>query len=784
LLRKIADQYHLTGDQLALAFGDWCGCQDHRHLHAWLLEEQQVSTPRVGADPVARQRLLEQIEAVEGRRQASGLRAEECRRQLRDAELGRRAVSYRPLPPLARSLADVQSDLERLQSELGLWDEQERLHASLAEARRQLGRSPLAAASPTRFRETVHGHIASMMAGHERHREYSREQALQRRYDLVDGIVYDQETRGASEVPTEFVRLAMRLAIAELLTAQGDAVPLLLDEPLESLGLEWQQSAIRHLAQVARGGQQIIVLTSDERLAELIRGQRGWVGYLQLQQAAADVPDINRHLTALANDYEADKWYQPSVPREPRRTSQDRPLRNEYYLTERSLIEESPSIDSLAAARCRALGVDRVGDLLDVDPHWLAENVRLEGVSSATISAWQAEARLLCSVRQLRPFDARLLVGIGVHSPQLLAEMHPSQLLDRVERFLATDRGRRILRSGSSYELSRITTWIASAKSGAGRYQRSNFDDGSDVRHESGFHQPHRRRPRFDESAFHSDAETNGRYVSDFNSERDYAIRAEDADDHRSLGHGEERSAHSTNGSRSRRRTRTSSSAERGRSGRSSRRSSRSYPVLNRDVGPETDGRRARPQRNEQELEQPQREWQDRQSRQRAAPPREPLKLAATAADNTAPKRLKFYLELASPVVDAPSIGPRMAARLGKQGIHTVEQLLAANAESLADNLNLRRLSADQIRGWQDQARLVCRIPNLRGHDAQLLVACDLTSPEELAAMDPESVLAEVLVIAESSLGERILRGGRQPDLEEVSDWILWAGHCRTLHAA
>ena len=110
--------------------------------------------------------------------------------------------------------------------------------------------------------------------------------------------------------------------------------------------------------------------------------------------------------------------------------------------------------------------------------------------------------------------------------------------------------------------------------------------------------------------------------------------------------------------------------------------------------------------------------------------------------------------------------------------------LLAANAESLANKLNHPRATAETIREWQEQARLVCRIPNLRGHDAQLLVACDFTSPEELAEMTPEAVLAPILKVARSKLGQRILRGGQEPDLAEVTDWITWAASCRTLSAA
>lgn len=144
----------------------------------------------------------------------------------------------------------------------------------------------------------------------------------------------------------------------------------------------------------------------------------------------------------------------------------------------------------------------------------------------------------------------------------------------------------------------------------------------------------------------------------------------------------------------------------------------------------------------------------------------------------------RFYLDLTSPVVDAPSIGPRMAERLAHNGIQTVQQLLSANAENLASAIGSKSVSADTVRQWQEQARLVCRIPNLRGHDAQLLVHANINSPEELAATQAEVVLNQVHAVARTTEGQRILRGGKEPDLAEVTDWINWANHCRSIQAA
>ncbi len=770
LLRKIADQYQLSAEQLSLAFGDWCNCQDHNHLHDWLLSDAQVQTVHTGIDQAARQRLLDAIDDVQNKRERAARHAEDCRRQLREAELQQRDLISRRTEPLGRRSEDIRRDLDDALLQLDQWEERERLNKEAHELRQLLSTERNVPATSDRFSELVNRQIAALMGGRERFKSLASfrnvPEDLQRRYDLVDGIVYEPERRYEAEVPTELVRVAQRLAIAEAMAARNEPIPVLIDEELDRLNHEDQAAAIAHLARVATTGQQLIVMTGDQRVAELIRQHRGWVGYLNAN--AAPVLDINRHLAAVANDYESSKWYQPSIYAE---QIQSGSPKSQFFLTQRSRVEESPSIDGPLASRLRGLGIDRIGDLLDADPAWVADQIGQSGISENTVASWQAEALLLCSIRQLRPFDARLLVSIGVRSPQQLAQMHPSQLLDRVERFVATDMGRRLLRSGSSYELSRITTWIASAKGGSARHHDSSFSDRAT--HRNGF-------------AGQRQSARGSSQRDDFGGEYDSAWQHSPDERERQLAPGEyyEDEVDSDRDSRPERDPRRSTSRERdsrassrssGR--RSSQDSSRDYPTLRRS------GRSAE---GESQSTTARRERPDRKSRQPDNRPRRPeaIKLADAQFPQAEMSRLKFYLELASPVVDAPSIGPRMSARLEAYGIETIDQLLAANADSLADKLNMRRVDAATIVAWQDQARLVCRIPNLRGHDAQLLVACNLTSPEELAAMPAASVLAQVLVVAESAEGQRILRGSKNPDLAEVNDWIRWAGQCRSLNAA
>ena len=109
--------------------------------------------------------------------------------------------------------------------------------------------------------------------------------------------------------------------------------------------------------------------------------------------------------------------------------------------------------------------------------------------------------------------------------------------------------------------------------------------------------------------------------------------------------------------------------------------------------------------------------------RPRAELSNEPLSLVSKPTENDASSsNTRFYLETHSPVVDAPSIGPKMAEKLAKFGIITVNDFLNRPAQWIADKLADSKLNAETLRTWQTQSSLMCQVPGLRGHDAQLLV--------------------------------------------------------------
>ena len=153
---------------------------------------------------------------------------------------------------------------------------------------------------------------------------------------------------------------------------------------------------------------------------------------------------------------------------------------------------------------------------------------------------------------------------------------------------------------------------------------------------------------------------------------------------------------------------------------------------------------------------------------------------ASVAKTSTESSGTTFYLHEQSPIVDAPSIGPKTAERLEKIGLIFVGDLLNTSAEKIATRLDDKRVPADVVRAWQQQSRLVCRIPGLRGHDAQVLVACGITEAEDVAKSTPDALFRRVEPFVRSKEGQRVLRSSHMPDLAEVTDWIAAAQSLRT----
>jgi predicted flap endonuclease-1-like 5' DNA nuclease len=123
----------------------------------------------------------------------------------------------------------------------------------------------------------------------------------------------------------------------------------------------------------------------------------------------------------------------------------------------------------------------------------------------------------------------------------------------------------------------------------------------------------------------------------------------------------------------------------------------------------------------------------------------------------------------------APSIGPKLAERLALGGIVTVADFLHADADAVVSLLGGGRFDGETVERWKTEARLVLRVPGLRGTHAQLLAGAGFETPEKLAAAEPVALSTAVLAYATTPAGMRILRNGDTPDIEAVTRWVQGA---------
>ncbi|MGZ9075793.1 MAG: DUF4332 domain-containing protein [Burkholderiaceae bacterium] len=161
-------------------------------------------------------------------------------------------------------------------------------------------------------------------------------------------------------------------------------------------------------------------------------------------------------------------------------------------------------------------------------------------------------------------------------------------------------------------------------------------------------------------------------------------------------------------------------------------------------------------------------------------PPRSALLGAVSSASNrdelsrlnTVPR---CYLAETDDLERAPSIGPKLAERLALGGIVSVKDFIDAEPDAVVSLLGEGRFDAEIVERWKTEARLVLRVPGLRGTHAQLLAGAGYDTPEKLADADPVALSAAVLAFATTPAGARVLRNGDTPDIEAVTRWVQGA---------
>ncbi len=563
------------------------------------------------------------------------------------------------------------------------------------------------------------------------------------------------------------VALALRLALIQVRKETGGHVPLILDDVFITSDDVRASAVVQLLNELAADGQQIIFFTCQKDVRDLFLRFRADVRSFDGHSLAMDsapvlkayveeartisppmttptfvsvvaTPPAELITVAESTPVQAALTQVPvfavstetiSVPSaELRQNSPTSTANWLYYLEVDHDVDDLAGINLSELEALRAAGIRSVDDLLNQPISRLEELTRARGylLSAERLKALQGQAELTCRVPMLRRSDAALLYAAGIRTVEELAALRPETVFDRITAFQRTETGGRFRRAGRLIDRQQAINWAR-----WGQHSRT-LEDARTMRSRFSVRSMARVRP-----APATSAETG--VADQARPQRRDRIRQ--------------------SGSLSRRR-----------------------PLVS-DGGDDVQ-RRAR-----------------RLARRRRAAARlksvsaQPFVSQESVSDHSVQERpvamttaggrnLRFFLSRASSVDSAPSIGPKTADSLSSCGVRTVEDLLTINADRLAQQLNQRRITANVVQQWQAQSRLMCQVPELRGHDVQLLVGCGITDPDDLARRKPLELLAIVEPFSNSKEGERIIRSGRKPDLAEVTDWIAWASTARSFRAA
>jgi len=622
-------------------------------------------------------------------------------------------------------------------------------------------------------------------------------------------------------------RISLVLAAKQQLSSAGVEAPLVLDEPFNAIDNEKIGNTLDVLSDFSNVGQhQVLLLTQHRFLIDRMPGAK-WFD-IENRFVAPRVappiappqpvvrqtpPPIHRPIPVaprpaasvpLVSQSNAD-WTVRTNPGVTSIGADQIGDRLEYAVSydENSRLTDIPVFDSSQLRTLETSGVVSVADFLAfVDSEIPRQWVEV-GLNEGAVRKLQAQIWLLTCVPALRPTDAHVLVACGITEPHQLETSDAQVLYERIERYLnAHENGQ------TNYERisrSRISDWHRGLSRTRQRWQNRRQSDTRSSSRGVTTSTTGSRNSR-GQRGFRDSSNTTPQ-IRKFSPDSDRDNRERDSDRSRRTGSGRSRSNDSD---RSRRSSLVSENRQprvaafdmpnsngelerqsdyrnyAGDRERSPRERSNSYSSTRRESRAEREPRAPREPRT------PRIQTPTPERVRRTIPALAPAESRAESeirptAKNTKTKKKKkdkFYLDLDDHIEAAPSIGPKTAERFEKISVKTIEQFLNQTAASMATKLNYKRITEDVIRSWQQQARLVCRIPNLRGHDAQILVACNMFEPEEIAAMRPQALFDFVGPFSETKEGLKIIRSGKKPDLAEISDWIAWAQKNRSLQAA
>jgi len=164
----------------------------------------------------------------------------------------------------------------------------------------------------------------------------------------------------------------------------------------------------------------------------------------------------------------------------------------------------------------------------------------------------------------------------------------------------------------------------------------------------------------------------------------------------------------------------------------------------------------------------------------RLSEPPDPLqqssKLSVVSEQGSGDMEAVFYLSAASSLDAFPVLGSDTRAIFARMGILTIADLMGADSQQIADQLDRDDIQKETVVLWQSHMSLLCHVPELSLNDAQLLTTCGIDSPKHLREANGDQLFSAVESFLASDGGQRFATTKGRYTRARIGDWIHSAG--------
>ncbi|MCH2203500.1 MAG: DUF4332 domain-containing protein [Fuerstiella sp.] len=257
--------------------------------------------------------------------------------------------------------------------------------------------------------------------------------------------------------------LTLRLALLQVHSTTSQRMPFIIDDVFITSDDERDAAAADLLQELAVDGQQIVMLTCQNDIRELLASRGAAVYNLPAASGSAPISVVESASTSMTNtSLTSGAFDSPvrDVPDEVISNGQD-DSHWLFYLEPEHPVSDLSGIEISELNGCAAADIGTIDQLLTCSIMDVKERIQGAGffMTEARLRELQIQAVLAVCVPMLRQRDAELLVSAGIDNTRQLARLRPEAIFDLIQRFQQSDSGTRFLRSGRTIDRQQAISW-------------------------------------------------------------------------------------------------------------------------------------------------------------------------------------------------------------------------------------------------------------------------------------------------------------------------------------